>query len=60
MQLEAENKRLRGQRDEYARQFAELSDLRNTAAEGTLEKFKANIEVQSKGELLLSPGCGQA
>jgi glutamine synthetase type III len=30
-----------------------LSNLRSTSAESTLEKFKANIEVQGKGELMI-------
>jgi phage shock protein A len=50
VQLQAENERMRGERDEFGRRFEDLSELRSTAVETTLEKYKANMETQGKGE----------
>jgi hypothetical protein len=49
--LNAENDRLRKQRDEYAKQFDELTRIRNTETEKLFEKQKQNAEVQAKGKL---------
>jgi len=49
--LTAENERLRKQRDEFAKQFDDLSRIRNTESEKLFEKQKQNTVVQAKGQL---------
>jgi hypothetical protein len=53
--LTSENDRLRKQRDTYAKQFDELSRIRNTDSEKLFDKHKQNVEVQTKGQLLPPP-----
>jgi hypothetical protein len=50
--LTSENERLRKQRDTYSKQFDELSRIRNTDSEKLFDKYKQNVEVQTKGQLL--------
>ena len=54
-QLTSENDRLRKQRDTYSKQFDELSRIRNTDSEKLFDKYKQNVEVQTKGQLLPLP-----
>ena len=49
--MTSENDRLRKQRDTYSKQFDELSRIRNTDSEKLFDKFKQNVEVQTKGQL---------
>jgi hypothetical protein len=53
--LASENDRLRKQRDTYSKQFDELSRIRNTDSEKLFDKYKQNVEVQTKGQLLPPP-----
>jgi len=50
-QLTSENDRLRKQRDTFSKQFDELSRIRNTDSEKLFDKYKQNVEVQTKGPL---------
>lgn len=49
--MQAECERLRRERDAWAKQFEELSNLRNSGAEALLLKFKEAAETKAKGEL---------
>ncbi|KAK1922717.1 hypothetical protein DB88DRAFT_496076 [Papiliotrema laurentii] len=48
--LTAERDRLRSQRDEFGRQFEELSKTRNTEVEALFEKYKEKAAVQAKAQ----------
>lgn len=49
--MTSENDRLREQRDAFSKQFDELSRIRNTDSEKLFDKFKQNVDVQTKGKL---------
>lgn len=50
LQVSSERDRLRAHRDMYAKQFEDLSRLRNTETEGLFEQYREKVEIQSKGE----------
>lgn len=55
--MTSENDRLRKQRDTYSKQFDELSRIRNTDSEKLFDKYKLNVEIQTKGKLPSPDAC---
>jgi hypothetical protein len=53
--MTVERERLRSQRDAFAKQFEELSKLRNTDTEAVFEKYKEKVTLQAKSVLRPHP-----
>lgn len=48
--MTSERDRLRKERDTFAKQFEELSRLRNTASESLYDRYKEKATLQAKGK----------
>jgi len=55
--MTSQRDRYRSQRDEFTKQFEELSKLRQTEAEGQFEKLKEKTAVYAQGQLARTFRC---